>query len=383
MGDTARLAPQVWIFRSEPAAFSMPTTLTITKDVRGQWRWVAISSTAYQDRDGEIVSQKALAADVARADADGDYGPLLWWHVPGAVLGQCDYNAMSGRCLVESGTFRSEALGAAMATKASNQGISIGFEHPSGQPGAARVYEAIRRRERSVLPADRSSNLFTRFGVKGPSMDATKKAALASLVGELLADETAALAAATEKAAELAGVAYKEARPLVIDGVTYVPQAPPAEAAPPAAEPVAAEPPATTKAEGDAVAVETEATFDRALGDYIIQGIAALLADMKSGDAQAEATKEANDTAQRQQLERQITELQQQLTTQKESTEAALKAAQAQLAELTQAQPRALGAGYRPSRDESTVVKQATPVPVISDLTRGADFIVGPGGQLS
>jgi len=48
----------------------------VFKDARGQPRWVAQSSTAFQDRDREIVSTKALADDVAFADASGSYGPL-------------------------------------------------------------------------------------------------------------------------------------------------------------------------------------------------------------------------------------------------------------------------------------------------------------------
>jgi hypothetical protein len=84
----------------------------VFKDKSGGYRWVMLSSNAFRDRDHEIVSTKALSADVARADGDQQYGPLRWWHVgipfgPGLDLGDCDFNAMVGRMLVESGTFRS------------------------------------------------------------------------------------------------------------------------------------------------------------------------------------------------------------------------------------------------------------------------------------
>jgi len=92
-------------------------TMSVVKQKDGRSRWVMFSSTAYQDRDGEIVSQKALADDVARMDASGEYGPLDWWHVNGLNLGRCDYNAMDGNVLIESGTFASEAI--AEAVKAS------------------------------------------------------------------------------------------------------------------------------------------------------------------------------------------------------------------------------------------------------------------------
>jgi hypothetical protein len=57
--------------------------LLVFKDATGAYRWVAQSSTAFQDRDREIVSTKALSDDCAYADAHGSYGPLRWWHTPG------------------------------------------------------------------------------------------------------------------------------------------------------------------------------------------------------------------------------------------------------------------------------------------------------------
>jgi hypothetical protein len=58
-------------------------SFAVFKDAHGQPRWVAQSSTAFQDRDKEIVSTKALADDCAYADRHGEYGPLRWWHTPG------------------------------------------------------------------------------------------------------------------------------------------------------------------------------------------------------------------------------------------------------------------------------------------------------------
>ena len=55
---------------------------------------------------------------MAHADITGDYGPLRWWHCPGVDIGDCDFNAVSGRSLVEMGTFRSPALAEAAAAAA-------------------------------------------------------------------------------------------------------------------------------------------------------------------------------------------------------------------------------------------------------------------------
>ena len=131
----------------------------------GTWRWVTFSSNPYRDRDREIVSLKALEADVSRADADGKFGPLRWWHVPRLDLGDCDFNMMHGRILVESGTFRTPEIAEAIKEVANDLEVSIGFVHPPSEPDGDGVFHTIRRFERSLCPKGRVSNLFTRFMV--------------------------------------------------------------------------------------------------------------------------------------------------------------------------------------------------------------------------
>jgi hypothetical protein len=186
-------------------------SLSVFKDATGHYRWVLLSSNGYRDRDGEIVSTKALTNDVARADADKDYGPLRWWHVPGADIGDCDYNAMSGRVLVESGTFRSEAIGRAVHKAQANLQASIGFRHPTSEPDGENVYHHIRRFERSLTPLGRASNPFTRLIVQGGKMEEDKIKALKALIGEEAVNGIIAQVQATQKEADSQGVAYKEA----------------------------------------------------------------------------------------------------------------------------------------------------------------------------
>jgi len=131
----------------------------------GTWRWVTFSSNPYRDRDREIVSLKALEVDVSRADADGKFGPLRWWHVPRLDLGDCDFNMMHGRILVESGTFRTPEIAEAIKEVANDLEVSIGFVHPPSEPDGDGVFHTIRRFERSLCPKGRVSNLFTRFMV--------------------------------------------------------------------------------------------------------------------------------------------------------------------------------------------------------------------------
>lgn len=149
-------------------------------------RWISISSTGHLDADGEFVSKKALSGDVERADGDGDFGPLVWWHeyqpllqdkdtgrdvlYQALVLGHCDFNAMAGpndEYLVESGTFVSDAIAKAAAANQEKLAVSIKFNYGSKDRGRDGTYSAIRRRERSLLPRSKEANLFTQFLVVG------------------------------------------------------------------------------------------------------------------------------------------------------------------------------------------------------------------------
>jgi len=198
-------------------AFYMLQTLQVFKQANGQDRWVLQSSSGFRDQDREIVSTKSLEADVERADADGDYGPLLWWHVKGLTLGDCDFNAMHGRVLIESGTFRHPTFSQMAKEHADELGVSIGFKHPENEPDADGVFHTIRRKERSLLPRDRASNLLTSVVVvpKESTMTKNKVDKLKQLVGDpAVVDGLIAGAEQAEKAAAEAGLAFKETQTL-------------------------------------------------------------------------------------------------------------------------------------------------------------------------
>ena len=112
--------------RAIGATSALPETwkgsgLHVYKDAAGRDRWLTITTTAYEDRDGEIITVKGIAHAVTHGDRTGQRGPLRFWHVPGLDLGDCDFQAQGGpggRWLIESGTFRGprEArIGQAMA----------------------------------------------------------------------------------------------------------------------------------------------------------------------------------------------------------------------------------------------------------------------------
>ena len=204
----------------------------VFKQADGAYRWVTISSSAFRDRDGEIVTQKALAEDVERCDKSGDYGPLRWWHIggyeapdgyerwdtwkagPGVDLGVCDFNMIHGRMLIESGTFKNALIAEALSKSEDNLEVSIGFAHPPGEPGESKEYQNIHRFERSLLEDGFASNLLTGFySTKGVTMKIQEK--IAKLVARLsgnpeLAAQILSDAESVQKAAEEEGLEFKD-----------------------------------------------------------------------------------------------------------------------------------------------------------------------------
>ena len=211
------------------------SSFRVFKQADGLYRWVTISSSAFKDRDGEIVTEKALAEDCIRCDNVKEYGPLRWWHLggyeapdglekwetwkagSGIDIGTCDFNMLHGKMLLESGTFKTTEIGQAFSDSQEKLEVSIAFSHP---PGESKEYNNIHRFERSLLPEGAASNLLTKYYVvKGEaSMKTTEK--LAALVAILRGKPEAAKqiltdAEAIQKAAEVAGLEYKEVEDLI------------------------------------------------------------------------------------------------------------------------------------------------------------------------
>lgn len=347
-----------------PEAWKAVGQLAVFKDASGTDRWLAITTTAYLDRDDEIITTKAIRRAVAYGDATGQRGVLRYWHVPGADLGACDFQAAAqdGRFLIESGTFYSPAhaqLGRAMAQKGYQ--MSPGFLHPATQPAQGR-YDDIVIFERSGVPPGRAANLFTRlYTTKEASrmtlIEQEKEAELRALVGNNLAlfSQLVAQVQQTDKAAQAAGVAFKEAEALeetiTLNGKTYKAVAPPPPAAAPPAPAVAPEQKDVVD-DGDGPDDETEEA-ETYVGDMTVQeledciqrSVMAVLGQAMSqlhdmdGQIQAlgyerkqAAMKEAKEATQR---DAQIADL------------------QGKLKELLGEQPRA---AFRPSLDASTTV---------------------------
>lgn len=249
---------------------SIPPSFAVFKDARGQWRWITRTTTAFEDRDGEVISIAALEKAVERMDARGNHGPLRWWHVgepephnheapwgKGADLGWCDFSAVHGRTLIESGTFINEEVAMAVAAKADEIEVSPGLLHNRfTDPDPEKIYNDIDVFERSPIPlwGGRASNLFTGLTVEEPFMDQRKKEALLQLgLSEQSLAAVLGTAELKEKEADQAGIRYKDADPILAALKAWIGETVKEVLAAPVADevPVVEEPAAATKDDGE------------------------------------------------------------------------------------------------------------------------------------
>lgn len=185
----------------------------VFKDMMGTERWLSFSSNGFLDREREIVSTKALEQAVSEADNTGKRGPLRLWHTRGTDIGDCDFQAVQGRFLIESGTFRDDEMSirAKSYLRATDEslGVSIGFLYPEEQLSADGVYGAIGFIERSVAPHSEVANPWTKFeALKEDAMNPRKTEWLKTVLGEEKAAAVIATADSATKELE-AHVAFK------------------------------------------------------------------------------------------------------------------------------------------------------------------------------
>jgi len=167
-------------------------------------RWVMITSSNFRDRDGEIISAKALEEDCDEMERTGQYGELLWWHCDGDVhgnekearpyipIGVCDTSLVFEGLNIESGLYYDKEVGEYFQEHADEFGASKAFYHPANEPDTEGVYHHIRTKERSILPRSKESNVLTRlfsFGFKKEKEMATNKERIEALEKRLGADK--------------------------------------------------------------------------------------------------------------------------------------------------------------------------------------------------
>lgn len=172
----------------------------LTTKEGSHYRWTMITGSAFQDRDGEIISTKAFEQDCNEMELTGDYGELLWWHCDGTKhatdkevrpylpLGKCDTSLVYEKLNIESGLYYDDEVGKVFEEHAKEFGASKSFWHKEDAPDEDGVYDFIRTKERSLMPRTKEANLLTRLfgGTKEKEMADNKEriAALKERLGE-------------------------------------------------------------------------------------------------------------------------------------------------------------------------------------------------------
>lgn len=183
----------------------------------GKVRWLTISSGGFEDRDGEVVSTAFLQSAVKQADVTGDRGPLQVLHIPGSRIGECDFQAVVGGFLLESGTFDDTPAGQAAAKflseHAGEYGVSIGFLYKNRTPDGVFEPPGVII-ERSVLPKDMAAFPWSAIEVEDLEVkgmiDERKKEELVRIVGEEEAERILSQVEQHAKALREAGIRFKE-----------------------------------------------------------------------------------------------------------------------------------------------------------------------------
>lgn len=157
----------------------MSQLLTV-KEVNSPYDWIMFTSSAFQDREGQIVSKEAHAQDIAWMEQNNSLGTIDWWHLHpidfeylqskeavaklpplvqanGVILGDCTFSAMYNKIRIEAGTYRSKEIKSAMDANKDNLSASLLFFHPKFEPIDG-VYHTVRTVSRAIMPKDKVSN---------------------------------------------------------------------------------------------------------------------------------------------------------------------------------------------------------------------------------
>lgn len=334
----------------------------VTKGADGKLRWVLISTSTFEDRDGEVVSQKAQDEDTDYLNSTGDFGPLRYWHIgqpkqlkendyksviagPGVDIGDCDFSAMHGKLRIESGTFRDEEIGASIKAMAGEFDVSIGFSHPATEPDKRGIFSHTHTFERSLIPlaVAKGSNLFTAVPYVGKDYTMNIKERVDEFLSRFGAKGESVLSTTLDTAEKMetegvdAGIRHKEGE---------------ANAVPPAGTPPEAPSPSVV---GDMTPDEFKAWFGKEFGGLLgLESKMRGIVEEAFGTRKKEADEIATALKESQAKDAEILTALKAVTTSQEENGKRLAALEGDL-------PRALAQGHRATQDPANVVPPTDP----------------------
>lgn len=187
----------------------------VHKGSDGNWYWIASYTNAYEDKEGEIFTEKSHEEYIQRVDMGLVDKPELWlWHTKGTKHGQADQVFGVGRMVVAVGHFDDTPLAkAALKYYQKNAGkikLSHGALAPKWaiQKGIIASYNTF---EISTLPDGAESNPYTSYEVvKAMNPEPKKIAWMEQLVGKELTAQVVQGQEEKSKALEEMQVRYKD-----------------------------------------------------------------------------------------------------------------------------------------------------------------------------
>ena len=225
------------------------------KDAQGIWRWLIVNTNKYEDREGEIFSEKSHKEYIHFVEKTGHWPELWLWHTPGTRIGVASAVDYVDGFVVHSGKYDKgmEDVAENLSKMLSELGVSHGYEYLVGDE-EDKVYDHYRTFELTICPADRAANIwgtefetFTKEVTMGFSKD--KREFFVGILGEERVVDLETKLPALGKELESRGVNFKDlVDSLIPDAEAEGEEDPPkaeGEGDPPKAE---GDPP---KAEGD------------------------------------------------------------------------------------------------------------------------------------
>lgn len=211
------MVERVWQLIQE-AVFGKEATFKVLPDGK---HWVAYYTNNFEDREKEILSERAHERYIQRLKAGLLPMPELWfWHIPGTLHGNALWVDYVDHIVTAVGTFTDDALGKAFsehyAKSRTRYANSHGFyadrsKHYRLVDGVG-VWEDYNTFEITVLPVKAAANPFTLFTeIDTMTISPESAAALASILGSKeQADKIIAEAQKASKEIKDLGVQYKD-----------------------------------------------------------------------------------------------------------------------------------------------------------------------------
>jgi hypothetical protein len=181
-------------------------------------KWVSFYTNNFEDKTGQIFSEKAHDQYIEWLDKGLIPYPELWyWHIPGTKHGQAEWIGREGHIVIAAGSFDNTPM-ADLFRKEYNRNPHR-TSHTYGAPKGGHadgVYQAYFTVEISPLPAGKEANAITTFmEVKEMPITPEKRDKLAAILGPELASKTLGDAEQVSKKLEEAGFKFKEAETVI------------------------------------------------------------------------------------------------------------------------------------------------------------------------